>query len=52
MLKLIIIGVLLCVICIMGVAIQVLSRKLCDARREIASWKLACSTYENERQSW
>ena len=52
MLETIAIGVLLCVIGIEGIAIRVLLRKLRDARREVASWKLAVASYEKENGSW
>lgn len=49
--KLIILG-LICVIGILWVVIQVLKNKLRDARKEIASWKLAVASHENERNIW
>jgi hypothetical protein len=49
--KLVILG-LICIIGLLWVVIQVLKKKLCDARREIASWKLAVASYEKEANSW
>lgn len=46
------IGVLLCIVAIQWIVIQLLRRKLRDARKEVASWKLACANYEQERSSW
>lgn len=52
MLEKILILVLLCINGIQYIAFKVRSRQLNDARREIASWKLAVGWDENERNSW
>lgn len=52
MLKTIAIGCLLCVIGIMGIAIQVLWQKLCDARKHAVSWKLAAEHWERQARGW
>jgi hypothetical protein len=52
MLAITIIGVLICVIGLLAIWIDVLRRRLRDARREIASWKLAVASCEGERNSW
>lgn len=41
---------LLCVIGILWVVIQVLKRKLRDARKECVSWKIAAEHWE--KQTW
>lgn len=52
MLAITIIVVLLCVIGVLSIYTSMLRRKLRDAQREIASWKLAVASYEKERSSW
>jgi len=44
-------GVLLCIVGIQFIFLHVLLRQLRDARKEVASWKLACASYEKERDS-
>lgn len=52
MLKTAIILVLLCVIGIMGVAIQVLWEKLKRCRQHAESWKTAAEHWEKQANGW
>lgn len=52
MLERIIILLLLCVIGLMGVAIEVLWEKLKRARQHADSWKLAAEHWEKKANGW
>lgn len=52
MLEKLIIAVLLCIVGILFISLRVLIRQLREARREIASWKLAVESYQKEHDSW
>jgi hypothetical protein len=52
MLEIMCIGVLLCIVAIQFIFMRVLLRQLRDARREVASWKLAAESLREQISSW
>jgi hypothetical protein len=52
MLEITIIGLLVCICLLELIALQVLRRKLHDARKERDSWKLAAEHWEKEANGW